>query len=479
MSRGKALVKSTGIFALGNIGSKVLVLLLLPFCTYYVDPSGVGLYDLIYSIVEVLKPIASLAIPEALFRWLLDKKMNRQEVLASWLRLYLLISVGFLVAYISVWLILRFPDALIVFLMIQTGTLYLGCQFATRGLHSNVIFALQGILYSVVLCATSLVFVAPLNLGYIGLMLGVLCGNLSAIIFMIVLQRKKIQFSFSAANKTNEREMLKYSIMLLPNNVCWWFVNSFGRVVVTVFLGVAANGVFSIASRFPVALNMVTQIFQQAWTEQAVAEYDSPDRDEYFSSVFDMYAKLIVCSTIVLIPLTRLFLDLFLDEIYFQAAEYLGVLYLGSMFSAFSSFLGTGYICGKNTKGAASTSLLGASANIVMSLLAVQVWGAIGVALSLMLSQLIILLVRMKHSKEFFSVKFDLRVLFGGSCGCLVLTFLIARLDFAAIVAVLIICVAIFFSCNRAMLRLVLSDILETRDDGIRPRKGHDGKKHD
>ena len=89
MGRKEALIKNTAIFAIGNIGSRVLVILILPFCTYYIDPTGMGIYSLIYSLLEVLKPASVLGLPDALFRWLLDKGANRRHILSSWTSMFL------------------------------------------------------------------------------------------------------------------------------------------------------------------------------------------------------------------------------------------------------------------------------------------------------------------------------------------------------------------------------------------------------
>lgn len=407
MSRELSLIKNTAIFAVGNVGSKLLVLLLLPICTYFIDPSGVGVYDLLYSLLEVLKPVAVLAIPESLFRWLLDKDANRRGVFASWTPLFVVLLLAFTFLYVAVWSLLRFNDAALVYALIVSGVVYMSLQFATRGLHNNKLFAIQGIVYSIALCSASLLFVIPLGLDYRGMLLGILVGNLVSSVLMIVIQRKDFKFSFKDRNLAQSKEMLRYSALLLPNSLCWWLINGFSRVLVVGVLGLAANGVFAIAARFPTALTMLSNIFQQAWTEQAVGEFDATDRNEYFTKIFRLYSRIVLSIAIVLIPFTKLFIDLFLDSGYTEACNYIGLLYLSGVFNAFSSFFGTGYFCGKDTKGAASTTVVGALVSCGLSVALIFPFGLLGVVVGMLAGQMTMWMVRIRQSSSYFMIHID------------------------------------------------------------------------
>ena len=457
MSREKSLAKNTVIFAIGNLGSKLLVLLLLPFCTYYIDPSGMGVFDLLYSIIEVLKTVAVMAIPESLFRWLLDKNANIRAVFASWTSLLIALLSIFSVIFVAAWAIFRFSDALMIYALIVTGACYMGLQFATRGLHHNKLFATQGIVYSLALCISSLIYVIPLGMDYFGLLLGILTGNIIASGLMIAVQFKNLSFSLGERDKELQKGMFKYSALLLPNTICWWLVNSFGRIIVTVFLGTAANGIFAIAARFPSALNMVAHIFYQAWTEQAIGEFDAEDRDRYFSKIFFLYGKLMLSIAIILVPFTKLFIDLFLESSYIEACQYIGILYLSSVIGAFSSFFGTGYLCGKDTKGAATTTVFGAIATCLVGLTLVIPLGIYGVAISMLVGQTVIWLVRIKQSRQYFHIKIQWSWMLTGIAVCIALALVIPIVnDIAtAILLAVAISVAVFF--NREVLRKILS----------------------
>lgn len=402
MSRKTSLLKNTGIFAVGNLGSKLLMFLIIPFFTYYIAPEGMGRYDVLYVIIQLLQTVVVLAIPESLFRWLLDlsSSEDRERVIATWVRLFLILLVIFSIVYAVVTSIMKIEDACLIYLLILTGSIYVSLQFLTRGFHNNALFAWQGIVYALVYCTTSAILVIGLSVDYIGLLLGMLAGNIACSALMIIKQRTQIIVRFDLIDKRIQKQMLSYSVMMLPNTLSWWFVSSFGRIVILFSLGSYANGIYAIASRFPSVLNIFSTIFQQAWNEHAVGEYNSRDRDEYFAQIFDMYSRAMISVAIFLIPATKLVIDIFLFSSYHEASNYLGFLYLGAVFAAFSYFFGTDYICRKDTKGAAVTTLLGAATTIVLTLVLIRYLGIHGVTIGLCAGQFVIWLLRYRDYQK-------------------------------------------------------------------------------
>ncbi len=81
-------------------------------------------------------------------------------------------------------------------------------------------------------------------------------------------------------------EMIKYSVVLIPNSFMWWIINSSDHIMVTSMIGVAANGVYAISYKVPTLINTFTGIFNQAWGYSAIKEEGSKDETEYSNKVF-------------------------------------------------------------------------------------------------------------------------------------------------------------------------------------------------
>ena len=87
--RGKQFLKSVGIYAVGNIGSKLITFLMIPMYTFFVETSEFGYYDLCLTAVMLLTSFASLQLRDGAFRFLIDSKTDEEktEVVSATMRL--------------------------------------------------------------------------------------------------------------------------------------------------------------------------------------------------------------------------------------------------------------------------------------------------------------------------------------------------------------------------------------------------------
>ena len=87
--RGKQFLKSVGIYAVGNIGSKLITFLMIPLYTFFVETSEFGYYDLCLTAVMLLTSFASLQLRDGAFRFLIDSKTDEEktEVVSATMRL--------------------------------------------------------------------------------------------------------------------------------------------------------------------------------------------------------------------------------------------------------------------------------------------------------------------------------------------------------------------------------------------------------
>ena len=102
MSREKKLLKHTVIYAIGNFGSKALNILLLPFYTRVLTQAEYGSIDIVLISLILLSPFVSVNMGEAVFRFSVDKKYNKEQVLNAGLIISIL---GFFVTILPLPLI--------------------------------------------------------------------------------------------------------------------------------------------------------------------------------------------------------------------------------------------------------------------------------------------------------------------------------------------------------------------------------------
>ena len=77
------LIEDVLVFALGRVGSRVILFFLVPIYTNYLTTEEYGLADLVYTTAELIRPILSVVIYTAVIRFGLMKENNSAEVLKA------------------------------------------------------------------------------------------------------------------------------------------------------------------------------------------------------------------------------------------------------------------------------------------------------------------------------------------------------------------------------------------------------------
>lgn len=78
MSKEKQLIRNTIIYAIGNLGSKLLTFLLLPIYTAYLLESEYGSFDLIVNTVSLILPIITFQVTDGIYRFILGEEDNKK-----------------------------------------------------------------------------------------------------------------------------------------------------------------------------------------------------------------------------------------------------------------------------------------------------------------------------------------------------------------------------------------------------------------
>ncbi len=225
MNKENRLVKNVILYTIGNLGSKVLVMLIVPIYTHYMNPAEIGYYDLIVTLAGLICPVIMLSIHEGVYRWLLESGQKKDRIIRSGLFIWgsgvLLTALGFIVVnhYIEI------QYAFLVFAIIALQSLYNLVLEITRGLKHTVSYSVSGIVYSCIFFIANIVLVCVLKKGLIGIFVSLIVALLGTIIFLYSIQRD-LRINIERPNKNViDKRMIKYSLQLMPNSISWWITS--------------------------------------------------------------------------------------------------------------------------------------------------------------------------------------------------------------------------------------------------------------
>lgn len=404
----KSLLNNSVLFAVGNLGSKLISFLMLPLYTYQLSSSAFGKADLVQTTVSLLLPVVSLSIFDAILRFGMDRDNDNSEIFTN----------GVMITIIS---------SIIVFILGVTGEL-IGYSFsmyltitlilqAIQSLYSQYIkaigkvqiFAFNGILLSLLTAILNILLLVVMHLGINGYLLSIIIATLLSNVYLFFRVKLYNDFSLNKFNFNKLKEMLRFSVPLIPNSVAWWTTTTISRYFILFFINVTANGIFAVANRIPSLLSVLNSIFFQSWQMSAIQEYDSTDRGKFYSDIFFMYAELLFLGVSGILFILRPMMLILVSTEFRASWKYVPFLLITVLYSSFSGFLGQYYIAAKKTFGVFTTTVIGAVLNIIFNFIFIPTLGLMGAGISSALSFGILWLIRVKDTRKF--VKTDLNVI--------------------------------------------------------------------
>lgn len=456
--KNKALVVGTLTYAIGNFGTKILSFLIVPLYTFYILPEDLGDYDLLMTTVSLLSPLLTMKISDAAYRWIISDKEHTDITIATTYQLLFqncaFASVLLLLInhFIPIWNCGYFIGILIADRMLEC------IQKLLRGLRNQKLFAVSGVFYTAVLVSLNFIKICIFHQGVDALLNSVLFSQLITISLIFVFEKRLRVFALPKDFRKRQFEMLKYSVPLVPSTLSWWVMSASDRYVIRWMIGKAANGIFAVAHKFPTILQTIFLMFNNAWTDMALAELkQGKEGREYASKIFAYLYKFSFGMALVLIPLTKLVTRLVLSPKYQEASIYIGFIYLGTVFQGFSSFCSIGYLQGKKTAGAAGTSIIGAGVNLVIDIITMRYIGLFAAAISTFAGFFAMWISRMHDIKKVFPIDIDKKLFLFNLILCIAMASLSIITDFFADIILSLLAATYFIIMNRDVLKKIVN----------------------
>ena len=409
MSRHKTLVKNTAIMMLGKIFTQFLSFFMLPLYTNFLPTDAYGMVDLILTYVGLLAPVVTIQQEMAVFRFLIDARGDDKKqasiiataIKSTFLRLLVFVVPCLIVPFFVNWEYLY----LALLCGIFTALSQLALQIA-RGFGNNMQFTIASVITGVVNILSNLLLICVWHLGAESILVSVIISNVVCLVYLFFALKMSHYFKLGAPNKKMKKEMLKYSWPLVPNGVSWWLINASDRTVVSVFLGVAMNGIYAVVNKFPSIMTSFLSVFVMSWTESASVHINDKDRDEFFSSVARNTLQIFSGLTVVLIAAIPLVFDIVVGQEYREAYNYIPIGIIAVLFNCMVSVYSAIYVAKKMTKKVMNTSLISAIINIVVDLILIHFVGLYAAVISTAVAYFVMMIYRHFDIKKYVHIKY-------------------------------------------------------------------------
>lgn len=441
-SRNKYLIKNTAIFTLGNLATRFIAFFLVPLYTNVLSTSEYGTVDLVATISTIAVPIITLNIMESVMRFNLDKDANRDSITKIGINILVCGAVVglFIIPIVSLWDKVNDYSLLIYFYVICSASsqVFL-CDL--RGKELLVQYSIGNILNTLLIAGFNILFLLGFKLGIAGYLLAYTIANAIVAVYALIIG-KGYRAIRASLDKRKMKEMLKYSVVLIPNSFMWWIMNSSDHVMVTSMIGAAANGVYAISYKLPTLISTFTGIFNQAWSYSAIREEGAEDVESYTNNVFKSMISVVMLIGLCMMTVIKPFLKIYVSPNYYEAWQYTPFLIIGCVYLTLATFMSTSYTVHKDSKGFLFSATFGAILNIFLNFVSIPLIGVYGAALATCISYISVFIFRLFHTRKYLTYKVMSKEFVLGSIG-LVLSAILMYLDSYA-AQVMQVCIFVF-----------------------------------
>lgn len=393
------LIANTGVLAIGNFSSKILVFLLVPLYTSVLTTEEYGFYDLVFTTIQLLIPVFTCNVTDAVLRFTLESENHIKQLVNITLK-FLVLSL--LPAFLILLAIAasgisrsarEYGGYIFAFYLFYMLNQYL-IQLA-KGTDNVKRMAAAGVAGTLVTVISCLITLLIIKTGLKGFFLSNILGQAVPAVYLICTLHlwKYVDIGISLDLEL-QRRLLRYSIPLILTNIGWWLNNTSDKYIITFMSGMSLNGLLSVAYKIPSILSIIYGLFIQAWQISAIKEYTSKDSRSFYNRVFLYLNFFVYCVAAALILFTKPIARLAFAKDFYSAWEFVPFLLISGVFTASAGFIAPILTSAYNTKAVVKSTIYGGIVNIILNIVLLYCIGPQGVSIATAISSFVIFYVR-------------------------------------------------------------------------------------
>ena len=429
--------KDSFIYSIPAILSRGITLFLIPFYTRVLSPEDFGSLDLFIAFATLVNMTIALEVSQGLARFYAAEEDERNRTLfassAFWFTslcyLVFLIVMLFFSNTLSEFIMgrsnLELAFKVGVFYIFSNGLFYL-IQSQFRWELRSIDFAIVSLVMALANALIGVWLAYFLNLGLIGLLIGMACGSIFAGILGLWWLRKSFRFCFSFKKL---REMLHYSTPLVISGFAVWLSMYVDRLMINHFLSIEDVGLYGIGFRISSIAGLAIFGFQGALTPLVFANYKNPDTPAQLEKIFRIFIFFALFMFLFLTLFSLEIMKLMTTPAYYEASFLMIYLVPAILFSNMYIFA-PGINIAKKTHYIVWISFLGGFLNIALNFILIPLLGISGAALATMTSYAAIFMAYMVLGQRYYPIPHNWSKIFIACIIAVIIAVVLPQLDF-------------------------------------------------
>lgn len=418
--RLRQLAGQSFVYGLGGIVSKLVGIFLLPIYTKpeYVSQAGFGQVETVMAASSLAAIVCQFGLTTAMFRFCWDHRepdARRRTIRTSFTAVMLLSTITVLIGVAAINPIASTLQVTRELALIGLAGLWVTIQYTIiTGIYrieqrptAFIVYSFVNIAITVVL---SIVLVIPLRMGAAGIMLGNFSGTYLTYFLLLWARRDMVGFT---ANWSLLREMLAFSLPLMPSGVALWALNLADRVQVqrltpgTQLERSAQLGTYSAASKIALGIMLIVSAFQTAWIPFANLIIDDGDAKRTYRAVLTYWSMVMAWGVVTITALSTPYIHVAMNPNWFGAAPVVPLLMSGSVLYGAYYILNIGVNRSKRTKLTPLVTGTAAAVNIGLNFWMIPKWGILGAGWSTVIGFAVLVVLGWRNAQRSYPVSYD------------------------------------------------------------------------
>lgn len=386
LEKSKKLIQNIFLFFIASFIPKTITFFMVPLYTECLTTAEYGTIDLITTTVQLLLPILTLQIQDAILRFSVAGQEDPRDVFSIGIRIVL---AGFA--------LLALATAMLVPLgVVKLSWTYIAfflANYLARALVNVVNYFLRAIdqvkkitvatiITGLVTVSCNLLFLLIFRWGVNGYLLANILGSILSLAYLAVAAHLGRYISLRIRRPELARRLIAFSLPMIVSSLSWWINNSLDKYMLSFFCGVSASGLLAAAYKVPTIISTLGATISKAYSISVLQNFDPSDRDGFLGQSYATISfSMTLCASALMlinIPLSQL---LFAKE-FFAAWQLVPPLLLSALFNYMSLSCENMCLAMNHTKLISTTALIGAGVNAVLNLCIIPIWGSYGAALT-------------------------------------------------------------------------------------------------
>ncbi|HGR8148606.1 TPA: oligosaccharide flippase family protein, partial [Streptococcus pneumoniae] len=358
---------------------------------------------MVYTTIQLLVPILTLNISEAVMRFLMKEDVSKKSVfsiaildifLGSIIFCLLLLvnqifSLSELISQYSIYIMVIFAFYTLNNFLIQYS----------KGIDKIGVTAISGVISAAVMLSMNILLLVVLNWGLLGFFIANICGYVIPCVYIIVKLKLWDLFELKI-DRSLQWEMIYYTLPLILNTLSWWVNNTSDRYIITVIIGIQASAIISVAYKIPQIFSTISAIFIQSWQISAIKIQEEKEGNTFISKMLLYYNALLLIIASGIILFVKPISNILFGASFYSAWTLVPFLIISSLFNAISGYIGAIMGAKMDTKNIAKSALVGMIANVFLNIVLTFLMGLQGITISTMIASFLIFYMRKDSVEE-------------------------------------------------------------------------------